>query len=328
MKKLCAIGEALIDFIPEKKGLRLKDVTHFKRVAGGAPANVASANAKLNGKSKMITKLGDDAFGHYIMDVFQKAHLDTQHIVMSKEYSTALAFVSLGEDGNRDFMFYRKNCADLQLTCDEISENVLEDCGVVHFCSVDLVESPMKLAHQKLLQMALEKKIIISFDPNVRINLWDNPENCKKAIHEFLPYAEIIKISDEELTFISGKENIEDALDFFFKDRCKLLVYTMGKDGAKIYTKDGKVIESKGILVNVKDTTGAGDSFIGAFLHQLLKNDVCDLENIEKKTLQTYLEFANLYAAYTTTRKGAIEAMATIEELEVFKKSLKNRLIS
>lgn len=313
MKKLCVIGEALIDFIPNEKGLRLKDVVSFKRVAGGAPANVAAANAKLGGQSKVITKLGNDAFGHHLMDVFKSVNIDTSDIVMSDSHSTALAFVSLASDGNRDFLFYRKSCADLNLSVDEIKEDALDDCGILHFCSVDLVESPMKKVHQKLIEMAIEKEIMISFDPNVRINLWDTHENCRNAIHEFLPYADIIKISDEELEFISGKTNIDESLEFFFKGRCQYLIYTMGKDGAMLITRDGQKYISKGYMVDVFDTTGAGDAFIGAFLHQLLSKEL---------NLQEFLDFSNLYAAHTTTKEGAIGAMVTMEEIEVFKQTL------
>ena len=319
MKKLCVIGEALIDFIPNEKGLRLKDVMSFKRVAGGAPANVAAANAKLNGKSKIITKLGNDSFGHHLLEVFKSVNIDTSDLVMSDCHSTALAFVSLSSDGNRDFLFYRKNCADLNLCEDEIKENALDDCGILHFCSVDLVESPMKKAHKKLIEMAMNKNILISFDPNVRINLWDTHENCRNAICEFLPYANIIKISDEELEFISGKTNIEDAYEFFFKDRCQLLIYTMGKEGAMLITRDRQVFISKGYQVDVFDTTGAGDAFIGAFLHQLLKNHDLNLDELKKESIQEYLDFSNLYAAYTTTKEGAIGAMPTLDEIKGFK---------
>ncbi len=321
MKKLCAIGEALIDFIPEQKGQRLKDVPRFKRVAGGAPANVAASVAKLGGKAKFITQLGEDAFGDHIMEVFDAVGVDTSDIVRSKDANTALAFVSLAADGNRDFLFYRKDCADKNLDPKDISSSALKDCGILHFCSVDLVESPMKQSHKKLIDMAMKEDIIISFDPNVRLNLWDTEEACKDAIHEFLPYADIIKISDEELEFISGFTDIETALPFFFKDRCQFLIYTMGKDGARLYQRDHSMVKAKGYCVDVFDTTGAGDSFIGAFLYQLLSNDCLDLSAISKEELTEFLVFANLYAAHTTTKEGAIDAMATLEELTAFQKN-------
>lgn len=146
--KLCGIGEALIDFIPEVKGQRLKDVPSFKRVAGGAPANVVGAVTKLGIPSKFLTKLGDDPFGDYIVEVLDNAGIDTSNIERDKEGETALAFVSLASDGNRDFKFYRKNSADLRYGVEDIPTDILDDCGMIHFCSVDLVESPMKEAHK------------------------------------------------------------------------------------------------------------------------------------------------------------------------------------
>ena len=321
MKKLCAIGEALIDFIPEKKGLRLKDVQRMKRVAGGAPANVAASVARLGGQSKFITQLGNDAFGQHILEVFEHVGIDTSDICFTDDYHTALAFVSLAADGNRDFLFYRKECADVMMSPTQISETAMDGCGALHFCSVDLVDSPMKQSHRKLVDMAKQQNAIVSFDPNVRLNLWDSEEACRTAILEFLPDADIIKISDEELEFISGYTKIEDALDFFFKDRCSLLVYTMGKDGAAIYRKNKTKVTAAGYQVNVFDTTGAGDSFIGAFLYRLLAEDTA-LGEYSDAQLESFLTFANLYAAHTTTKEGAIDAMASMEELLAFQQQL------
>lgn len=318
MQKLCAIGEAILDFIPETKGQRLKDVTSFKRVCGGAPANVAGAVAKLGGKSKFITKLGEDAFGDHILECFHACHIDTSAILRTKDADTSLAFVSLANDGNRDFMFYRRHCADKQLAADEIQADALKDCGILHFCSVSLIEAPIKYAHKKLIDMAIQEGVSISFDPNLRLSLWEDEEALRSSVKEFMVYADILKISDEELSFISGYDTIEEALPFFFEHRCKYLIYTMGKDGATIYHKDGTVIHDDGFCVNVRDTTGAGDSFIGAFLYQLLAHDQCDLSHVSDEQLAQYLRFANAYAAYTTTREGALDAMATADEIAVF----------
>lgn len=320
-KKLCGIGEALIDFIPEVKGQRLKDVPSFRRVAGGAPANVVGAVSKLGIPSKFLTKLGNDPFGDYIEDVFREAGMDTAGIVRDEEGETALAFVSLAADGNRDFKFYRKNSADLLYSVGDIPENVLDDCGMIHFCSVDLVESPMKEAHKKLIQMAMEKNVLVSFDPNLRFSLWDDLSELKKTVNEFIPYADILKISDEELFFITGHSDIEAALPDLLTGRVKYVIYTKGKDGAELYTKDG-MVGAPGYSVEVRDTTGAGDSFIGAFLFCILRDQITDLNAVSLENLARYLQFANAYAAYTTTKEGALAAMATAEEMEKWLESL------
>lgn len=320
-RKLCGIGEALIDFIPEVKGQRLKDVPSFTRVAGGAPANVVGAVTKLGIPSKFLTKLGDDPFGDYIVEVLEQAGIDTSQIKRDEEAETALAFVSLASDGNRDFKFYRKNSADLRYSVYDIEPDVLDDCGMIHFCSVDLVKSPMKDAHKKLIDMANGKDVFVSFDPNLRFSLWDDLQELKETVNEFLPFADIIKISDEELEFITGHTDIKEAVSDLLNGRTKYVIYTKGKDGAEIYTKNG-MTEALGYTIDVRDTTGAGDSFIGAFLYQLLRDDVTDLEAVDFDTLRSYLDFANAYAAYTTTKEGALAAMATAEELEEFRRSL------
>lgn len=321
--KLCGIGEALIDFIPEVKGQRLKDVPSFTRVAGGAPANVVGAVTKLGIPSKFLTKLGDDPFGDYIIEVLDDAGIDTSNIARDQEGETALAFVSLAADGNRDFKFYRKNSADLCYSVEDIPNDVLNDCGMIHFCSVDLVESPMKAAHQKLIEMAMEQNVMVSFDPNLRFSLWDDLGQLKKTVREFLPYADIIKISDEELEFITGYTKIEEAAAQLLNGRAKYVIYTKGKDGAEIHTKDD-VIKASGYSVEVRDTTGAGDSFIGAFIYCILNDEVQDLNAVKKEKLQEYLDFANAYAANTTTKEGALAAMADNAEIrewiEQFKK--------
>lgn len=235
--KLCGIGEALIDFIPEVKGQRLKDVPSFKRVAGGAPANVAGAVTKLGIPSKFLTKLGEDPFGDYIETVFKDAGIDTSNIVRDAEGETALAFVSLASDGNRDFKFYRRNSADLLYSAKDIPENVLDDCRMIHFCSVDLVESPMKEAHKRLIQVAMEKNVLISFDPNLRFSLWNDLNQLKETVNEFIPYADILKISDEELEFITGYANTEEAIPKLLRGRVKYVIYTKGKDAHSFIRK-------------------------------------------------------------------------------------------
>lgn len=319
MKKIMSIGEALIDFIPNEKGCGLKEVVSFERVAGGAPANVSAVVAKLGGKSNFISKLGKDAFGDYIVDVLNEVNVNTDYVLRTNKANTGLAFVSLKEDGNRDFSFYRNPSADMLLEANEVNKEWFKHCHSLHFCSVDLIDCPMKDAHRKAIEYAIENNSIISFDPNVRLPLWDSEEACRNTILEFLPKANIVKISDEELEFITGFDNIEDAKEVLFKGNVKLVLFTKGKDGAEAYTKD-RMISIPGNTVEVVDTTGAGDSFIGAFLYSLLNDNVSveDLSNIENKILEEYLLFSNYYAAYSTTKKGAIGSYANLEEINEF----------
>ena len=316
MKKVISIGEALIDFIPNQKGCELKNVIGFERVAGGAPANVSAVVAKLGGKSNFISKLGRDAFGDHIIEVLKEANVNTDYVLRTDKANTGLAFVSLKEDGNRDFSFYRNPSADMLLEENEVKKEWFKDCHILHFCSVDLIECPMKYAHKKAIEFALENKSIISFDPNVRLPLWDSEESCRDAILEFLHLAHIVKISDEELEFITGYDNMDKAKEVLFKGNVKLVLFTKGKDGAEAYTKD-KIVKIPGSVVDVVDTTGAGDSFIGSFLFKLLQDDINmeKLDSISDEKLKEYLLFSNCYASNSTTKKGAIGSYATLDEI-------------
>jgi len=316
MGRLFSIGEVLIDFIPLQKGKALKDVTTFERAPGGAPANVAAAVAKFGGSASMITKLGSDAFGDFLVETLVESGVQTDKILRTNEANTALAFVSLREDGERDFSFYRKPSADLLLTEDEIEGSWFSEGDILHFGSVDLVESPMKQAHMKAIEQAKLRGSLISFDPNVRLPLWENPEDCRQTILDFVPKAHIIKISDEELPFITNMADQKEAINSLFVGDVKVIIYTKGANGADLYVKTNKY-ESKGYTVDVQDTTGAGDAFIGGFLFKLLSEQVNQgsLEEICESRHQELLEFANASGALTTTGKGAICSIPTTEQI-------------
>ena len=316
MKKVIAIGEALIDFIPHEKGRALNNVENFLRVPGGAPLNVAAAVAKLGGKSQMLTKLGQDGFGDAILNEVKPLGVDVSRISRTKEANTALAFVSLREDGERDFSFYRNPSADMLLNASEIEEEVFEEGGILHFCSVSLIDAPIKDAHRKAIEFAKNNNCLISFDPNVRLPLWETAEACREAILEFLPFANIVKISDEELEFITGIADENEALNFLLQGDVEVIIYTKGTNGAEFITKERKVF-SPSFKVQAQDTTGAGDSFIGSFLYQVAEgeNTLESLVNLPEEKVKEILTFSNATAALTVCKRGAIGALPTKEEV-------------
>lgn len=318
MGNLLSIGEILIDFIPEQKGVALKDVISFERVLGGAPANVAATVAKLGGNASLITKLGEDAFGDFLLEQLERSSVHTDKIFRTKEANTGLAFVSLNKNGERDFSFYRKPSADLLLTDIEINKNWFNQGDILHFCSVDLVESPMKQAHIKAVQSAKARGSLVSFDPNVRLPLWNSPKECRETILKFIPMSHILKLSDEELEFITGIDDEQKAIESLFTGDVKLVVFTKGSRGADIYVQNKKY-SSKGYCVQVEDTTGAGDAFIGAFLYQLLKKkaDQESLVDIVNEYYKEILAFANASGALTTTGKGAISSLPSKKEIQL-----------
>lgn len=316
MKKVIAIGEALIDFIPHEKGRALNDVENFLRVPGGAPLNVAAAVAKLGGKSQMLTKLGQDGFGDAILNEVKPLGVDVSRISRTNEANTALAFVSLREDGERDFSFYRNPSADMLLSAEEICVEDFNEKDILHFCSVSLIDAPIKEAHRRAIEIAKEKGCLISFDPNVRLPLWKNPEDCRKAILEFLPLSNIVKISDEELEFITGIKDEKEALDFLLTGDVKVIIYTKGTNGAEFITKE-RVIFSPSFKVSAQDTTGAGDSFIGSLLYQVTEGEYSleQLVDLSEEKVQEILTFSNATAALTVCKKGAIGALPLKEEV-------------
>ena len=317
MKTILCIGEALIDFIPAQKGCALKDNAVFERACGGAPANVAAAAALLGAPAKMIAQLGNDAFGDYITEVLKGAGVDTSCILRTDKANTALAFVALQEDGNRDFMFYRNPSADMLLESSQIKDEWFSDCGILHFCSVDLIDAPVKDAHRRAIALAKANGANISFDPNIRLPLWDDEQECKKTVQEFIDFADILKISDEELEFITGETDIEKAVPSLFARGVKMIMFTRGKQGASIITPDFTVFADS-VSVTVQDTTGAGDSIIGAFLFCLTEKGVTDLSAVSKEDMEAMLRFANFYSSYSVTKKGAITSYAGYDEIIKF----------
>lgn len=317
MGKVLTIGEALIDFIPEEKGVGLKDVSKFTKFTGGAPANVAAAVSKLGGESAFIGKLGNDGFGDFIIENLKEVNVNTDFVSRTNEANTALAFVVLKDDGDREFSFYRNPSADMLLDKDEIKEEWFNEGDILHFCSVDLIEAPVKYAHIRAIEIAKEKNCIVSFDPNVRKPLWNDLEECRKTILEFIPKADILKISSEEIQFISENDNEMESIKSFFVGDVKVVILTRGEDGVSIFTKD-KEVNINGLTIDAIDTTAAGDSFIGAFLYKVSSLGI-DINNIDIDLLNEIGIFANNVGAITATRKGAISSIPTFEEVENLK---------
>lgn len=320
-KKLIAIGEALIDFIPQQSGVGLKEVQGFTPKVGGAPANVCGAFTKLGGQSMMLTKLGKDAFGDRIVEELEGHGIDVSHILRTKEANTALAFVSLAADGNREFSFYRKPSADMLLEPEEVQENWFDEGFALHFCSVDLIPSPMKEAHRKAIELASQKGSMISFDPNVRFPLWESKEALRETILEFIPKAHVLKISDEELEFITGFTTIEEAKDILFQGNVKLVIFTKGGDGAEAHTLTRKV-NVPSTRVKAVDTTGAGDGFIGSLLFKLMEAGITveHLADLTEEELTIYLQFANCFCRHSVLGEGAIDSYPTLEQMKAYMK--------
>ena len=305
---LFAIGEALIDFIPSETGCDFGNVKSFSPKVGGAPANVLGAFAKLGGKTQLITQLGNDPFGDKIVNELAGFNIGLDNVLLTDRANTALAFVSLANDGNRTFSFYRNPSADMLYNAENIREEMFEDCYALHFCSVSLGNFPMKEAHKKAIELAKKQGAIISFDPNIRFPLWNDKRKLKEAIDEFLSSADIIKISDEEIEFITGTNDIEKGSKMLLEN-AKIVLCTCGAEGAYAFTKNaGVYVPSK--KVKAVDTTGAGDAFNGSFLYNLYRNgyERDMLDKISKDELNQFVKASNDYCGMSVQRQGAIES--------------------
>lgn len=316
MNRLVTIGECLIDFTPSEQDGALSEVASFTKNAGGAPANVAAVAAKLGQNAALLSQVGQDAFGDFLIKTMKIAGVETKHITQTTEGETSLAFVSLTDDGNRDFLFYRRHAADLLYRKEQLPKDLLLAGDIVHFCSVNLVESPMKQTHVALIEQAHDADCLVSFDPNVRLPLWHDAEACRSTILDFLPKAHIVKLSDEELTFLTHIEDEQQAVQTLLQEKVQVLFVTHGADGATIYTKQQRVKVIADVLQAI-DTTGAGDAFIGAIISILLEKKItpATLEPFCESNAQPLLSFANQYAGASTLKHGAIASYLTKGEL-------------
>lgn len=305
---LFSIGEALIDFIPSENGCDFAKVSSFSPKIGGAPANVLGAFAKLGGKTELLTQLGNDPFGKKIFSALSEFKIGLNFVTFTDSANTALAFVSLDKNGDRTFSFYRNPSADMLYTGENLTSADLKNCFALHFCSVSLGNFPMKEAHKRIIKLAKENGAIISFDLNLRPPLWKSRNDLKKAIDEFLPFADIIKISEEELSVAAETNNIYDGCQKLLKN-AKIVLCTCGADGSYAFTKNFKAF-TPSKKVPVKDTTGAGDAFCGSFLYSLYKNnfELSNLDLISQNSLQKFIELSSDYCSKSIQTQGAIES--------------------
>lgn len=312
MSKLYSMGELLIDF--QSVGKKpLKDTVQFVKNAGGAPANACVQAVKLGQKGAYLTKVGKDAFGDFLTETLQKEGVDVSYVLRTEDYDTSLAFVSLSEEGERQFVFYRRSAADLHFTAEDFSSVPFRAGDVFEFGSVALKTPEAQAAHEAAIRRAEEAGATVCFDPNLRFNLWESAEELKATVLRFARRADVIKVGKDELDFLVGDRPCPQA----FGEKPQLLLVTDGGKGAKVYVKGGEVFSCDGYKVRAVDTTGAGDSFFGAFIAGLMERGATpgNLTGIGAD-LDSVLRFACKCGAYTTTGYGAIPAMGDRETID------------
>lgn len=305
-----AMGELLIDFT--MSGQSEQGNNMFEACPGGAPCNVLALLNKMGKKTAFFGKVGKDQFGKTLRDTLDEVKIDTSHLLEDEKVNTTLAFVHTFPDGDREFSFYRNPGADMMLTKDEVDESFLEETKIFHFGTLSMTHEGVREATKKALDVVKEKGALISFDPNLRPPLWSTLNLAKEQMEYGFGFCDILKISDNEIQFVSGKEDYDEGIAYLKeKYDIPLILLTMGKDGSRAYYK-GMRVERAGFPVKAIETTGAGDTFCGSCLNYILEHD---FGNLTEEELGEMLTFANAAAALVTTRKGAIRAMPEKEEV-------------
>ena len=311
-----ALGELLIDFT--MNGQSEQGNNMFEACPGGAPCNVLALLNKMGKKTAFIGKVGKDQFGTLLRDTITEAGIDASNLMVDENVNTTLAFVHTFPDGDREFSFYLNPGADIMLTADEVNPEVVKDTKVFHFGTLSMTHEGVREATKKAVETAKANGCLVSFDPNLRPPLWSSLDLAKEQMEYGFGKCDILKISDNEIQFVSGKEDYDEGIAYLQETyNIPLILLTMGKDGSRAYYK-GMRVERPGFSVKAIETTGAGDTFCGSSLNYLVDHD---FENLTEEQLGEMLTFANAAAALVTTKKGAIKAMPVKEEvLELIQK--------
>ncbi len=308
---IAALGELLIDFVALESGVTVGEASGFVKAPGGAPANVAVAVERLGVPAAFLGQVGDDPFGHFLADVLRAEGVDVAGLRFTDKARTSLAFVSLAANGERSFMFYRHPAADMLMTPADVALDVIENAKIFHFGSITMIHEPSRSATLAAVKHAQAKGLLISYDPNLRLALWDNADAARDGMRIGLEYAHILKVSEEELEFLTGGSDARA----LWHTNTQMIVVTRGENGASLYTADADYHQD-GFKVAAVDTTGAGDGFVAGLLTQIIEYQAQHPGQFPP--LQAALRFACAVGAIATTAKGAIPALPARTQVEAF----------
>lgn len=309
-----ALGELLIDFT--MNGSSDQGNPLFEANPGGAPCNVLAMLSKLGKRTAFIGKVGRDSFGQMLCKRIEEAGICADYLLEDEKIPTTLAVVHTLPDGDRDFSFYRSPGADMMLSAADVPQEAISRARIFHFGTLSMTHEQVHEATLKALEAAGRNGLLISLDPNLRPPLWSSLELAKERMLEAISYCDILKISDNEIQFLSGLENYDEGIAWL-RERydITLICLTLGRDGSRAYYKDLRVEMQSFPQEQVVDTTGAGDTFCGCMLSYVLDHG---LEDLQETDLKEMLAFANAAASMVVTRKGALCSMpeqAQVQEL-------------
>jgi fructokinase len=311
MPDVVALGELLIDLVPTVSGVTLAEAPAFVKAPGGAPANVAVGLARLGVSSAFLGQVGEDAFGHFLARTLRDNGVDVSGLRFSRKARTALAFVSLRADCDREFMFYRHPSADMLYRPEDVDAGLVRAAGIFHFGSISLIGEPSRSATLRAVQLARQAGRLVSYDPNLRLSLWPDAEAAREGIGVGWSLAHVIKVSEEELAFLGGTDDLSRCACRLWHAELKLLVITRGREGCR-YVTAGFSGDEPGFAVACVDTTGAGDGFMAGLLKGLLEAPEAPLDEARTRSICRY---ANAVGALTTTTRGAIPALPAAEQV-------------
>ena len=304
MYDVVALGELLIDFAQQSV-----DEGGYPTMAahpGGAPGNFLAALNKYGARTAFVGKVGDDAFGRLLVNTLKEAGIETRGIVADPSVFTTLAFVTF-KDGDRSFSFARKPGADTMLRFDEVELSLIDQARVFHFGSLSLTGEPVRETTRRAVAYARERGKLITFDPNLRPPLWDSPEQAKEEILWGLDQADVVKISDEEVSFLWNCGEEEGARRLLEEHGVKLAMVTLGPRGCYLRNRKGSCTVPSP-RVTVADTTGSGDIFGGSAVSRLLELGKAP-EELEQAELEGIARFAATAASLSTEKPGGIPSI-------------------
>lgn len=304
------IGEALIDFTPTDRTNLI-----YEKCPGGAPANVAVGLSRFGINSSFVGKVGDDILGRFLEETLENEGVNTSEMVATREAPTGLTFVSLDENGERSFQFYINSSADQFLSVDEVNEASFRNQKILHIGSISMIHERSTRATKKAIQISKENGLWLSFDPNLRLSLWETPELAHERITSVLPQTDILKVSEDELLFITGQKKIRQAIQTIKKVyNISLVLVTLGAKGS-IALLNETIIEVPGIKIRSVDTTGAGDAFVAGILYGLNQFEK-DLPSLKQKEIFDIVRFANVSGAIMASKKGVMKVLPSLEAIE------------
>ena len=319
MSDVICMGELLVEFVSTTDNVSLVHSPGFIKAPGGAPANVAVALQRLGLPAGFVGKVGNDPFGEYLRESLAEAGVDTTYLLVDKKARTTAVYVAVWDDGRKDLCFYRNPGADMMITADEINDTIFAGARCFHFGSITFIDEPSASAQRKALRLARDKGLMISYDPNYRPTLWPDQKTAEKVIQDSFRYCHLAKISEEEWQVATGFEDLEAGIEAIMAKGVELLVISRGENGA-IATNGDYRIELPGLEVDVVETTGAGDGFLGAIITELLpeREKTGSLAAISEDKIRTALKRANAVGALTCKKPGAIPALPTRAETDQF----------